>query len=279
MVKKQLIMEKSLELFAERGFIATSVQEITEHCGISKGAFYLSFKSKDELIISLIEYFFKETIAGIDQLVRESNRDELLYNYYYYIFENLSKKSAFAKIFMKEQIHFLNNDFVTQIHKYRELMEQTELVIVEKVYRDKVNSFKYDLIYSIRGITSAYIELILFSHVQPDMDLLAKSLVEKTDILAKYMKTAYISKELYGHTKYVQKEVTTKEEIIEKIDEVIDILDTSIEKDTLKLLRTELIEPSLSEVITTGLLQNIKHHPACKWVYYLLTNYFYPINN
>ncbi len=43
-------MEKALELFSEQGFEATSVQQITERCGISKGAFYLSFKTKDELV-------------------------------------------------------------------------------------------------------------------------------------------------------------------------------------------------------------------------------------
>ena len=39
-------MEKALELFARQGFEATSVQQITEHCGISKGAFYLSLNQK-----------------------------------------------------------------------------------------------------------------------------------------------------------------------------------------------------------------------------------------
>ncbi|MFS8629945.1 MAG: TetR/AcrR family transcriptional regulator, partial [Bacillales bacterium] len=52
MTKRELIMERALELFAENGFEATSVQQITERCGISKGAFYLYFKSKDELILS-----------------------------------------------------------------------------------------------------------------------------------------------------------------------------------------------------------------------------------
>ena len=66
MIKKQLIMEKALELFAKQGFEATSVQQITEHCGISKGAFYLSFKSKDELILALIDYFMTQFTSDID---------------------------------------------------------------------------------------------------------------------------------------------------------------------------------------------------------------------
>src|SRR5690554_1033689 len=105
MVKKQLIIEKALELFAEQGFEATSVQQITELCGISKGAFYLSFKSKDELIIALIDYFFTQSISDIDSLVRTCKvKEKMLYEFYYHTFHSFNKHSAFAKILMKEQI-------------------------------------------------------------------------------------------------------------------------------------------------------------------------------
>jgi len=79
MLKKQLIMEKALELFSEQGFEATSVQQITERCGISKGAFYLSFKTKDELVFSMVDYYLQQFLIDIDQVVRGSyNKDTLL---------------------------------------------------------------------------------------------------------------------------------------------------------------------------------------------------------
>ena len=78
MSKKQLIMEKSLELFARQGFEATTVQQITEYCGISKGAFYLSFKSKDELILALIDHFMHEILSDIDYIVKNTNIDQLI---------------------------------------------------------------------------------------------------------------------------------------------------------------------------------------------------------
>lgn len=37
--KHKLIIDKSVELFAEKGYHATSVQEIAEKCGIAKGSF------------------------------------------------------------------------------------------------------------------------------------------------------------------------------------------------------------------------------------------------
>ncbi len=50
--KERLIIEMAMKLFATKGVNATSVQEIVTACGISKGAFYLYFKSKRGTFIS-----------------------------------------------------------------------------------------------------------------------------------------------------------------------------------------------------------------------------------
>ena len=92
MTKKQLIMEKSIELFAKQGFAATSVQQITEHCGISKGAFYLSFKSKDELIMALVDYFMEQFIVKLDYAV--NHVDDILYHFYYEILYTFNESAC-----------------------------------------------------------------------------------------------------------------------------------------------------------------------------------------
>ena len=110
MTKKQLIMEKSIELFAKQGFAATSVQQITEHCGISKGAFYLSFKSKDELVMALEDYFMEEFIAKLDYTV--NHEEDILYHFYYEIFFTFKENSSFAMLFIKEQALSFNEEFI-----------------------------------------------------------------------------------------------------------------------------------------------------------------------
>src|SRR5690349_5066723 len=47
--------EVALELFAEQGYEKTSLREIAERLGVTKAALYYHFKSKDEIIQSLIE--------------------------------------------------------------------------------------------------------------------------------------------------------------------------------------------------------------------------------
>jgi AcrR family transcriptional regulator len=53
---KEKIFEASLDLFAQKGFDAVSMREISEAVGIQKASLYSHFSSKDELLEKLIEY-------------------------------------------------------------------------------------------------------------------------------------------------------------------------------------------------------------------------------
>lgn len=268
-------MEKSLELFAENGFNATSIQEITDYCGISKGAFYLSFKSKDALILSLIEYFLKEVTSEIDQLVRESEKEDLPYNYFYYHFENFSKKSDFAKVFIKEQTHFLDNELITKIHGYAELIQQSTLTMLRKTYGDKIKHMEHDMVYTVEGLMKSYSEVFLLENIHLDSERLAKSLTEKTDILAKYTKNPYIPEDIHQHLYQVQREGNfSQKQLIEILDEALEEIEPSIVKESLEILKQDFLQPSLNQAIIHGLIENIKDHPNCKWAVFALRNYF-----
>lgn len=275
MIKKQLIMDKALELFAEKGFEATSVQEITAHCGISKGAFYLSFKSKDELILALIDHFMIQFVTNIDYVVKNSKNDEeLLYKFYYTLFDSFHKHSDFGKILIKEQLHSFNEEFILKIRTYDQLMEKVILSMVERLYGKDIEQTKYDLIYCIKGFMKTYSELFLFYNVPLDSDLLAKSLVEKTNLLANHITIPFISTELIQLLKKPMLEETTKEQTLKIIEQSIEEIEESIERESLILLKQQLLEPTLSPALVKGLLENIRTHPHCKWVAYLLRGYF-----
>ncbi len=275
MIKKQLIMDKALELFAEQGFEATSVQQITAHCGISKGAFYLSFKSKDELILGLIDHFMIQFITDIDYVVISSKNDEeLLYNFYYTLFDSFHKHSDFAKILIKEQMRSFNEEFILKMRTYDQSMEKVILSMVERLYGEEINHIKHDLIYCIKGFMKTYSELFLFYNVPLDVDLLAGSLVEKTNLLAKHITVPFISNELIQQIKQPAQEEATKDQILEILEQNIEEIEESIEKESLILLKQQLLEPTLGPALVKGLLENIRTHPHCKWVAYLLRGHF-----
>jgi AcrR family transcriptional regulator len=58
------IQRVALELFAERGYDGTSLREIAERLDVTKAALYYHFKSKEDIVSSLVEDYFGQ----IDEL-------------------------------------------------------------------------------------------------------------------------------------------------------------------------------------------------------------------
>lgn len=78
--REQLILQAAEELFLERGFHETSVDDIASRVGIAKGTVYLHFPSKEELVLVLIERNHTQFLATLDALLASSSspREKLL---------------------------------------------------------------------------------------------------------------------------------------------------------------------------------------------------------
>ncbi|MFB4321734.1 DNA-binding transcriptional regulator, AcrR family [Paenibacillus sp. cl141a] len=67
--KRQQILITAMQLFSAKGSSVTSMQEIAEVCGMSKGSLYLHFKSKEELEKSIYKHIagrIKDEILRVD---------------------------------------------------------------------------------------------------------------------------------------------------------------------------------------------------------------------
>ncbi|TDC49049.1 TetR/AcrR family transcriptional regulator [Jiangella ureilytica] len=79
------IQRVALELFAERGYDKTSLRELAERLGMTKASLYYYFKSKDDIVRSLVD----DLLAAVDEVVDWSrerepspqNRRELIERY------------------------------------------------------------------------------------------------------------------------------------------------------------------------------------------------------
>lgn len=76
---KRKIFETSMELFAKKGYEATSVEEITSVVGVAKGTLYYHFSSKEEIFNFLVEEGMKLLKNSIDIKTSrlENNLDKL----------------------------------------------------------------------------------------------------------------------------------------------------------------------------------------------------------
>jgi AcrR family transcriptional regulator len=59
------LRELALRLFAEQGYEKTSLREIAEQLGVTKAALYYYFKSKEDIVRSLVEDY----VADLDALI------------------------------------------------------------------------------------------------------------------------------------------------------------------------------------------------------------------
>lgn len=66
-VRKEDILDSAIELMSESGIESVSMDEIARKTGISKGALYLEFESKTDLILSLSARFSQQLNAQFSQ--------------------------------------------------------------------------------------------------------------------------------------------------------------------------------------------------------------------
>lgn len=107
----ETILQIATKLFLEQGFEKTSMQHIIDEIGMSKGAIYHHFKSKEEILSVVMERQFNKTTQYMEQLIAQAAqlggehgynaRDRLVY-----ILDHL---------LANEEVHSYNHIFSTQI--------------------------------------------------------------------------------------------------------------------------------------------------------------------
>jgi AcrR family transcriptional regulator len=118
--KMTLIMDVALNHFANHGFKATTINHIAQHAGISKGLMYNYFKSKEDLLASIIEKSVSELYDYFDV-----NRDGYLTQEEFEFFIRkaarvLNEKQPFWRLFFQVllqnevRINFMNSFLGTE---------------------------------------------------------------------------------------------------------------------------------------------------------------------
>ncbi|HZN12934.1 MAG TPA: TetR/AcrR family transcriptional regulator [Acidimicrobiales bacterium] len=73
--RREMILEASAELFFERGFAATGVDEIGAAVGVTGPAFYRHFASKHDLLVALVERAVTRLQEVVDRAVAAADGD------------------------------------------------------------------------------------------------------------------------------------------------------------------------------------------------------------
>jgi len=67
--RSRSLLESTRRLIAAEGFDAVTMERVAEEAGITKGAIYLYFRNKDQMILAAIEEITAEMVGGIERRV------------------------------------------------------------------------------------------------------------------------------------------------------------------------------------------------------------------
>lgn len=73
--RKREILDTAMQLFAERGFEATSLRDIAKHMGITPGLVYHYFDSKQKLFDAAMETYVEDITADFVRTLRSTDLD------------------------------------------------------------------------------------------------------------------------------------------------------------------------------------------------------------
>ncbi len=65
---RQRVLDAALEVFAERGVIGGTVEDICERAGFTRGAFYSNFADREDVIDALVEREQNRLLDGVDAM-------------------------------------------------------------------------------------------------------------------------------------------------------------------------------------------------------------------
>lgn len=159
---KQFIIEKTAAIFNAKGYTGTSMNDITEATGLTKGSIYGNFKNKDEVALEAFDYNYNQIVSYLRKQieVRPNSIDRLLvYPETYKIFLELPILKAGCPILNTsteaDDTHpLLRNKAITALNFWKKAIEKTIQAGIERneiKASTNANEFSFILMSLIEG--------------------------------------------------------------------------------------------------------------------------------
>ncbi|MRG87162.1 TetR/AcrR family transcriptional regulator [Salinibacillus xinjiangensis] len=183
MSKRKELMNKAIQLFSEKGFHQTSVQEIAQAAGISKGAFYKHFDTKEQVFIEILKTHY-------ENMIKHSNAMNDI--------KGISKKEVFTKKLSNELEQWIaNREFFTVLFKdfppnkneqVSTIMKKLKSSMIDlhketliDTYGNKIEPYMMDIVIMLEGILKEYVVTIILKKKNVDVTKLARLITSSMD--------------------------------------------------------------------------------------------------
>jgi AcrR family transcriptional regulator len=189
---RERLLESAKILFSQRGYYATSVEDIVASAGLSKGAFYFYFKSKEELFKSLVEEMHLNIVKRLESfLERELPLEDALIEHAKVFLEDIYQNRHIAQIFLFQLVG-TNEEFrelyYTKIAHLRELLTK---MVDRAIQRGEIT---YKNAENIVNLYAGFLRMLVLEYVfrerEPDLERVKSLAQEGVKVLFRGLKNA-----------------------------------------------------------------------------------------
>jgi len=132
---RERILAAAVELFAEQGFDATSVQEVVDRAQVTKGALYHHFRAKDDLLSEIYGGLLAQQLADLDRILAAGYPPAAaLRAIVVDLVETTTSRLAEAAVFARE-MHKLADDRMAVLRAQRRRYHETFREVVAAAQR------------------------------------------------------------------------------------------------------------------------------------------------
>jgi AcrR family transcriptional regulator len=164
--RPQELLEAALNLFVERGYAATRLDDVARQAGVSKGTLYLYFTNKEELFKAVVRENLFPVLTEGEEIIGQyqGNSAELFREFILKWWEKIgdTKLSGITKLMMAESGNFPE---VTQFY-HNEVIVRSNAIIIQMLERGVARGEfrRVDTALATRVICAPIIMLMMWKH-------------------------------------------------------------------------------------------------------------------
>lgn len=276
--KRANILAKTLDLYRAQGIKSTTMQQVAEAAGVSKGALYLHFASKSALTIAAMEFLDDGLVGQVNQILERqdlSPREQLIAQIRFQ-FETLREDQQLTTEFWQEAGLQLDEHVVSLAEKIRLTWQLIQEKFLLRAYGERVKPYVIDLSVMLSGALNEYASLAILQGITLDDEPAAAFLVFAMDQLVAGLEREqpqpFMNETLFAHRNQVVAKLAEerRKRLFEALADIkhhfleLDLTDSEAAdlQAVLDLLARELAEPEPNRMLVQGLLANFREWRA-----------------
>ncbi|AKQ71911.1 transcriptional regulator [Bacillus licheniformis WX-02] len=278
--KEEKIIKAGLHLFAKNGFASTTIQDIANECNISKGAFYLHFKSKEALLLAIIKYYIDRMMENM-KIIQQKNfpPKETFKEQIAYQFSESKEHRDFILVMISEHSIPENSKIEEYFKNVSQKFHETYQNALSAAYGDIVKPYLSDLSVIVQGIVQSYQNLFIFNELDIDFyelaDFIMRRIDDMIDGMVQYGEQPILAGRTYSYYRNAGN-TADKHTILRELEDAK--RQPELSEDiliTLDVIEEELRKDSPRAPVLQGMLTNLQHQDNVQHLYGMITRFLH----